>query len=222
MIHLVLCDGKEFIRLGVRYLCERQHDIELVGEVCSYHELVELCRLVKPDVVLLGMNLNYDNAGRAIAEVLKFCTTVMIFTESKDRQQHLQVLRSGVMGIVTHDQGAEMLVKAIRAVCQGEMWFDRNIALDLLKQDKEDKAQGLSTEESKEKSGFGKYNLTAREQEIACYAANGMTAKDIASKLFISQKTVRNQLVVIYSKLDVSSQVELVLMACRLSLITGV
>lgn len=219
MIHLVLCDGKEFIRLGVRYLCERQHDIELVGEVCSCNELVELCRLVKPDVVLLGMSLNYEDVGITVSEVLKFCATVMIFTESKDRQLHLQVLRSGVMGIVTHDQGADMLVKAIRAASQGEMWFDRNIALDLLKQDKEDSVRELALEEPKEKCGFEKYNLTVREQEIARYAANGLTAKDIATKLFISQKTVRNQLVVIYSKLDVSSQVELVLMACRLQLI---
>ena len=137
MIHLVLCDGKEFIRLGVRYLCDRQNDIELVGEVCSYKELVELCRLVKPDVVLLGMSLHNDDMSIAVSEVLKFCSNVMVFTESKDQQQHLQVLRLGVMGIVTHDQGADMLVKAIRAVYQGEMWFDRNIALDLLNKTKQ-------------------------------------------------------------------------------------
>lgn len=220
MIHLVLCDGKEFIRLGVRYLCERQNDIELVGEVCSHGELVELCRLVKPDVVLLGMSLQIDDVGKLVSDVLKTCSNIMVFTESKDRQQHLHILRLGVMGIVTHDQGAEMLVKAIHAVHHGEMWFDRNIALDLLKRGNVDNEIAFAQDEVKEKSGFEKYNLTAREHEIARYAANGLTAKDIASKLFISQKTVRNQLVVIYSKLEVSSQVELVLMACRLSLIS--
>ena len=220
MIQLVLCDEKEFIRLGVRYLCDRQNDIKLVGEVCSISELEALCRLAKPDVVLLGLSLHVSDVGMTISKILKFCSNLMVFTESKDRQQHLQILRLGVTGIVTHDQGAEMLIKAIHAVNQGEMWFDRHIALDLLKQGKEVNSLVYVADEVKEKCGFEKYNLTAREQEIARYAASGLTAKDIASKLFISQKTVRNQLVVIYSKLDVSSQVELVIKACRLRLIS--
>ncbi len=123
---------------------------------------------------------------------------------------HLLALRLGAVGVFIKDQSAYLLLKAIHSVHLGEVWFDNSLASGLLQSFKQDASKAHAVKPPIENL------LTGRELAVARLAIQGLPAKKIAAQLFISEKTVRNQLVVIYSKLGVASQVELVLQAGRL------
>jgi DNA-binding NarL/FixJ family response regulator len=129
---------------------------------------------------------------------------ILILTACESRDKHLLALRIGAMGIFTKNQSNSMLLKAIRSVCSGEVWLNRSLAAEMLR------------DFNKPKTNL----LTPRELSIARLAAKGWGAKKISGQLFISEKTVRNQLVIIYSKLGVSSHVELVVRASHFGLLS--
>jgi len=220
MIRVLLADDHELIRLGFRTLLSTQDDIELVGEACSFQELIRLNQQLKPDIILLELHLKDGEVISKISELLNDRPLVLVLTVCKDREPHLLALRLGVRGIVTKDNSVEIILKAIRTVCAGEVWIDRFATLDLWRNYTNTDGIKSPGEVEANKLGFARSNLTPRELEVARLAARGLPAKKIAAKLFISDKTVRNQLAVIYSKLGVSSQVELVFQAANLDLLT--
>ncbi len=220
MIRVLLADSQELIRLAIRTLLSEQDDIELVGEASSFQELIRLNQQLKPDIILSELHLNDVEVMPQLSEILNDCPLVLIMTDCKDHETHLLALRLGARGIVIKDQSIEIIVKAIRTVCAGEVWIDRFVTLDLWRNYTQTNGSKSPVEVAVNKLGFDRSNLTPRELEVARLAARGLPAKKIAAKLFISDKTVRNQLAVIYSKLGVSSQVELVFQAANLDLLT--
>ena len=220
MIRVLLADDHELIRLGFRTLISSQDDIELVGEASSFQELISLNQQLNPDIILLELHLKDGDVMSKISEILNDRPLVLVLTVCKDRETHLLALRLGARGIVTKDQSIEIILKAIRTVYAGEVWIDRFVTLDLWRN--YSKTDGIKSpgEVAVNKISVARFNLTPRELEVARLAARGLPAKKIAAKLFISDKTVRNQLAVIYSKLGVSSQVELVFQSANLDLLT--
>lgn len=220
MIRVLLADDHELIRLGFRTLISSQDDIELVGEASSFQELISLNQQLNPDIILLELHLKDGDVTSKISEILNDRPLILVLTVCKDRETHLLALRLGARGIVTKDQSIEIILKAIRTVYAGEVWIDRFVTLDLLRN--YSKTDGIKSpcEVAVNKLSVARFNLTPRELEVARLAARGLPAKKIAAKLFISDKTVRNQLAVIYSKLGVSSQVELVFQSANLDLLT--
>jgi len=215
MIRVAICDQHELVRLGLNCFFDKQHDIELVCQTSSYQELQQICPIVKPDVVLLEMVDDMDILSVTLQEIAKVCTSILVLTACKDRQKQLQVLRMGAVGIVSKDQGVEILNQAIHALYAGDVWVDRDVALELLRLGVGNQVCASPANFSTEKKHNNPYRLTPRELKITHHAANGLPAKVIAAKLFVSERTIRNQLVVIYQKLGVSSQVELVVQMCR-------
>ncbi|MGZ6005611.1 MAG: LuxR C-terminal-related transcriptional regulator [Candidatus Saccharimonadales bacterium] len=217
-IRLLLADGHELIRIGVRTLFQSEPNLQLVGETDNFNDTLQLARQLSPDVILLDMQLKEGLVTERIPELPSTCPDckILMFTACPDRDMHLLALRLGAIGIFLKDQPPRLLLKAIHSVHSGEVWVDNSLASGLLQSFKLDTSKTAATETSKE-------NLfTSRELSIAHLAAQGLPAKKIAAQLFISEKTVRNQLVVIYSKLGVASQVELVLQASRLGLFSSV
>lgn len=220
MIRICLADNHELIRLGITTLLSAQDDIELVGDVCSFHELICLSKQTKPDIIVVELHLKDGDLTLNISELLNYCPSVLILTACKDREKHLHALRLGAKGIVLKDHCVEITMKAIRSVCAGEVWIDHSITLDLWRNFILTDAIKSPVNYIADKFGFDQSSLTPREFEIARLLACGLSAKKIANKLFISDKTVRNHVTVIYSKLGVSSQVELVFQSVNLGLST--
>ena len=220
MIRVLLAYSQELIRMAMRTLLSTQDDIELVGEASSFQELIQLNQQLNPDIILLELHLKDEDVMLKFSEILNDGPLVLVLTDCKDRETHLLALRLGARGIVIKDQSIEIILKAIRTVCAGEVWIDHFVALDLWRNYTQ--TDGIKSPLGAEvnKLGFDRSSLTPRELEVARLAARGLPAKKIAAKLFISDKTVRNQLAVIYSKLGVSSQVELVFQAANLDLLT--
>ena len=220
MIRVLIADDNELIRLGMSTLLSAQDDIELVGEACSFQELICLSQQIKPDIILLELHLQDGDVTPKISEILKYSPLVLVLTVCKDRETHLHFLRLGAIGIVTKDQSIEIILKAIRSVCAGEVWIDRSVTLDLWRNFTQTNGIESPVEVAVDRFGFDRSNLTPRELDVALLAVRGLSAKKIAAKLFISDKTVRNQMTIIYSKLGVSSQVELVFQAANRGLLT--
>jgi DNA-binding NarL/FixJ family response regulator len=220
MIRLLLADHNELIRLGLRTLIGEQDDIELVGEACSFQELISLCQQTQPDLILLDLHLQDGEMAHKIPELLQYCPLALILTFCKDRETHLLVFRSGACGLVTKDQRIDIILKAIRAVCVGDIWIDRSLTQELCRSFTQTNGNDSANNVQATKPQINHSILTAREIEIARLAAQGHSVKKIAVDLFISDKTVRNQLAIIYGKCGVTNQVELVFQAVKLGLMT--
>jgi|CXWL01.1.fsa_nt_gi DNA-binding NarL/FixJ family response regulator len=218
MTRILLGDHNELSRLAIRSLLNAQADIELIGEACSFQELLYLSHQLKPDLILLELCLSDGDVTSKMTDLLESSPLVLVLTACKERVAHLLALRSGSIGIITKDQSLEMILKAIRSVSAGEAWIDRSIAQELCYNFSHPEAFSSSVEISDTSLRAKRVNLSSREIEIARLASHGLSSKKIASVLFISDKTVRNQLAVIYSKLDIANQLELVFHATELGL----
>jgi DNA-binding NarL/FixJ family response regulator len=133
---------------------------------------------------------------------------VLILTGVYDEELHKRAILEGARGILLKNQAGTTLIKAIKKVHLGEAWIDRTLTVKLL--DEANKHSQLNREEQKKIN-----SLTARECEIIKLIAEGLVNKEIARRLFVVEKTVRNHLTVIYSKLELTSRLELAVYASR-------
>jgi DNA-binding NarL/FixJ family response regulator len=136
---------------------------------------------------------------------------ILILTACLNQEKHILALRQGAIGVFLLHQPIDLLLKAIQKVYSGEVWLTNSLTNEILK--------GINQPAPPEDitTPIGN-SLTPRELTIARLVSEGNTAKQIAEQLFISEKTVRNQLVIIYSKLGVKNHMELVLTATLLGL----
>ena len=136
---------------------------------------------------------------------------VLAFSHQNSEQTHLQTFRSGAMGIISKYHSSDLLLKAILAVHAGQIWFDRNVTKLLWQaqfnpnSSAEMPADGHASQQQPK--------LSDSERHIAYLACKGLSAKEISAQLLVTEKTVRNQLSVIYRKIGVKKQIELCLKA---------
>ncbi|QOJ22288.1 MAG: response regulator transcription factor [Gammaproteobacteria bacterium] len=213
-IRLLVAESFELVRMGLRSLFENHSAIRLVAEASSIEDLFKLAMHHKPDVVLMDLQLSGGNYAEHIAKLLRTCphSKVLAFSHQNSEQTHLQTFRSGAMGIISKHHSSDLLLKAIYAIHAGQIWFDRNVT-KLLWQ-----AQFGSHLPTTEIAAEGRASqqqpkLSDSERHIAYLACKGLSAKEISAQLLVTEKTVRNQLSVIYRKIGVKKQIELCLKA---------
>jgi DNA-binding NarL/FixJ family response regulator len=201
VIRVLAIDGHPLIHFGLSMLINDEQDMELVGVSKSLTEGQSLAHRFSPDVILLELELIADAIDEKIQELVKICPSgkILIFTSNSNHDNHILALRSGAAGIQTKDQSNDLLLKAIRSVFSGEMWVNLAITARLLRN--HNSGGKVSVIDPTMITNL----LTPRESVIAGLAAQGLSSKKISSQLFLSEKTVRNQLSIIYSKLGVSS-----------------
>ena len=211
-IRILLVDDHALVREILRKVLEEQDDIVVVGETDKGSEALAIANRVHPDLVLLDLDLGSENGLDYLPELLAVNgeTRVLVLTGARDYRLLDQAVRMGAMGILSKDKPGDTLIKAIKKVHQGEIWLDRSATARLLAEmHRAERAAKNDPEVAKIQS------LTDREREIITLVASAMGTKDIASKLFISEKTVRNHLASIFSKLEISDRLELVVYANR-------
>jgi two-component system response regulator NreC len=211
-IKLILADDHAMVRSGLRMLLEVQSDMEIIGEADGGLAAVEQAASLKPDVVLMDVQMPDMNGIEATRQIKKLVpeTAVLALTIYEDDQYFFEMLKAGASGYIPKRAAPDDLVAAIRTVSRGEVFLFPSLATRLV-QDyvgrKEPDAQLLTD------------SLTAREREVLVLIAEGLTNGEIAPQLEISVKTVDRHRENIMRKLNMHSRIDLVKYAIKKGLI---
>jgi DNA-binding NarL/FixJ family response regulator len=211
-IRILHSEDHELMRYGLRYLLQHEPEMELVGEATNFAQTLAFQNQLAPDVILLDLALDQGSVMERIPELLNgsMASKVIAVTAAFENETYRRAFQMGAMGVCTTRSPGTLLLKAIRAVHADDIWIDRQTA-----------SAFANLARSADNAAMAPSNLTRltpRQHEIACFAAQGLPVKAIANKMNISDKTVRNQLSIIYGLLDVSGQIDLALKAQLLGL----
>ena len=211
IIRLLVVDDSSIVRSGIRSNIASDPSIEVVGEAQTGREGLEKVGELRPDVVLMDVRMPDMDGIAATAEVTRQYpgTRVLMLTWSEDGQNLVRAIRAGARGYLLHATfTAADLCAAVRTVFEGGALISPFLAPFLLQTVREQRAgsgsqpgQGGDPHDSRLSDP-----LTARESEILGLIRDGRTNREIASLLGVSDKTVKNHINNIYSKLQVSER----------------
>lgn len=189
-IKIVLVDDHPLVLDGLRARLNRSEDIEIVGEANDGEKALDIVRRIKPDVVLMDINMPKLNGIQATQAILDLypSTIMLILSMHDDREYVSSAIESGARGYVLKSASAEEMFNAIKAVSGGGIYYSSAIAEQLSK-----------------KSGNSADSLTEREQAILDMLARGLNNKQSAATLGISSRTVETHRRNIKKKLGLSS-----------------
>src|SRR5262245_34619152 len=218
-IGVLLIDDDVLVREALGVLLRVRAGLKVVGEAGRRSEALEIAAREKPDVILLALNLDKCDGGlNLVPELLSAAgnqARVLLLTDRHDSTTHCQAARLGAMGIVLKTQTSEELFKAINKVYAGEVWLDRSLTAILIRSIARNDQQAKQVHAEAAALDL----LTHREWEVATLAGEGLRSKEIGQRLFISEITVRHHLTSIFSKLDVSNRLGLILFFSRQKLV---
>jgi len=219
-VRVLIVDDHKTILWGLVKLIESERPLlEVVGTASNGQEALAAAERERPDVVLLDLELGGESGLDLLPRLLGGGgggPLVIILTGSADESLHDRAVRLGARGIVLKNEPAENILRAIEKVRRGEMWLDRATSARMFA---EFSGRGPARTDAADGDGDGFAQLTQREREIVALVAQGLKTEQIAERLFISEKTVRNNLTIIFDKVSVKSRLELVLLAQRHGLV---
>ncbi|HRV96354.1 MAG TPA: response regulator transcription factor [Anaerolineae bacterium] len=205
-IQVVLVDDHPLAREGLRNLLDKAIDIAVVGEADDGVEALRLVETLKPDVLVLDMEMP-GLSGVEVAQRLKSANTsvrVLALSAHNDKEYIMGLLANGAAGYLVKEEMLQTIVEAVRGVARGEQgWLSRQVSAQI----------STWTQEAQTS------NLTPREMEVLALVVEGKTNQEIGLALGISEKTVEKHLVNVFAKLDVSSRVEAAVYAVREGLV---
>lgn len=201
-LRIVIVDDHPLYRKGLRTLLATQPDMEVVGEATTGQEAIEQAAALQPDVMLMDLQMPEGGglmATRAISAA-HANTRVLVVTLFKDDESVMAALKAGARGYVLKDADEAEMMRAIRAVSQGEAIFSPSIASRLIDYFAGTRLPAVQEELFPE--------LTEREREILDLIARGESNAAIAEALTITVKTVRNHVSNIFGKLQVADRAQ--------------
>lgn len=207
---VVIADDQTLFRSGLARLLDGDERVSVVGEAVDGNDAVKIALALKPDVVLMDIkmpNLDGIEATRQIVTENPKIKVLMLTTFEADNHV-IQALKAGASGYVLKDSQADAIVSSVLAVVAGERVMASAVANRVLE---------MLTGATTPKEFYD--GLTAREVEILKMLATGMANKQIAYKLKISEKTVRNHVSNMYEKLGIYDRAQAVLYAVRKGLV---
>lgn len=195
-IRLLIVDDHEVVRIGLGAVLNLTPGIKVVGQATGKDEAKQLCLRLKPDVVLLDIRLPDGSGVDAARDILadRPDTHVLFLTSFADDHTVLEAVLSGARGYVLKDIASEALIRAIRTVAAGQALMDPRLAKHTLHW-----LKNVSSVSGQAKRSL----LSPQEQRLLPLVAQGLTNKEIAEHLRLSEKTVKNYLANIYSKLQI-------------------
>jgi two-component system nitrate/nitrite response regulator NarL len=199
-IRIVIADDHAIFRDGLKRLLATQDDFRIIGEASDGKEAVALATSLKPDILLLDLAMPRVPGMEVLRELAQqeIAVRTILLTAAIQPFAVTSALQLGARGIVLKASPPELLLRSIRAVHEGQFWVGSEAVT----------AWARTGQPSA--SGFG---LTSREVEIIAAIKEGNSNREIASKLAISEETVKRHLSNIYGKLGVSSRLELAVLA---------
>ncbi len=229
-IRLLIVDDHQFFRWGLRLACDLEEDFEVVGEAENGREAVELARRIRPDVVLMDVEMPILDGVQATGLIAEENpeTRIIVLTVFQKDAYVFEAIKAGAWGYLLKGVDEQVLGEAIRAAHRGDVLIDAHVAGRVLeefrrlsqtevhiKQD-EREVQGRQVDvETDWPTDVVLERLTESEMDVLRLVAQGKANRTIARQLSLSEKTITNRLSIIYQKLRVNSRVQAALVALR-------
>lgn len=210
MIKIMITDDHKMIREGIKQLLELNEDISVVGMASDGNECLTILEETDTDVILLDINMPNKNGLDTLKEIKesKLGVKVIILTVHNEADYLVRAVEIGANGYVLKDSGSAELVHAIKTVIGGETYIQPDMIPML-------NSKMVVRNQDKEKIK----ELTKREMEVLVLVSEGMFNKEIADKLHISERTVKNHISSIFRKIDVADRTQAAVFAIRNNLI---
>ena len=209
-VKIMIADDHSMIREGLKNLLELDGDIQVIAEAVDGEDCLEKLQLVKPDVLLLDINMPKKN-GLEVLKCLKSRRSklkVLVLTVHNETEYLMKAVDIGVNGYVLKDSESAELKKAIFTVADGETYIQPSLVPAL-------NAKMIETNKDAEKIK----SLTKRELDVLKLLAVGMFNKEVGKRLEISERTVKNHVSNIFKKLGVTDRTQAAVFAIRNNLV---
>jgi len=201
---VVLVDDHTMLRQGLRRALEAE-GVKVVGEAGTGAEGIRVALATRPDVVLMDVSMPTLDGVEATRQLVAADgrMRVVMLTMHIDRDVIDRAIKAGAVGYLTKDSSISEVVEAVHLAANGDRPMSPNLAAAMLNEARRD-AEAI---------------ISAREEEVLQLVADGLGTQEIAERLFISQKTVKNHLASIYEKLHARDRTQAVLMAVRMGIV---
>lgn len=206
----MIADDHNLIREGLKQLLEFDGSIQVVGEACDGEECLDKIVSLNPEVLLLDINMPRKNGIQVLEQLKKqkIGVKVLILTVHNEVDYLIKAVDIGVDGYILKDSESAELKKAINSVIQGENYIQPSLIPSL-------NNRLVTRDVDKEKID----SLTKRELQLLIQVASGLSNKEIATSLDISERTVKNHISNIFKKIDVSDRTQAAVFAIKNDLI---
>ncbi len=210
-IKIMIADDHSMIREGLKNLLELEGDIEVVAEAVDGEDCLEKLKTVKPDVLLLDINMPKKTGLDVLSELKdkKSKIKVLVLTVHNETEYLMKAVEIGINGYVLKDSESAELKKAIFTIAEGENYIQPSLIPALNSKMIEKNEDEIKIE-----------SLTKRELQVLKELAVGKFNRDIAKEMEISERTVKNHISSIFKKLDVTDRTQAAVFAIKNNLIT--
>ena len=214
MIQVLIAEDHLMVRAGIRALLERESDIHVTGEASNGQEAVKMTEELKPDVLVMDIMMPRMNGIQAAENIrdLKLSTHILILSMYADEGLVHQALQYGVKGYVLKSSVSDELIRAVRAVANGQTYLSPSISEIVLE-------SAIHANTYRRQKDDPVSNLSPREKEILQLIAEEHTSAEIAQLIFISEKTVEKHRAKLMEKLNVRNVAGLVRLAVKYRLV---
>jgi DNA-binding NarL/FixJ family response regulator len=202
---VLVVDDQALVRTGFRMILEVEPDLEVVGEAADGLEAVEMAASLRPDVVVMDLNMPRMDGVEATRRITS--SRVLVVTTFDDDARLAGALRAGASGFLLKTAPAEELVAAIRAVAEGQGALSREVTQRVI-------AGFATTSGARDPRAKALVSrLTEREREVLVLMARGLTNPEIAERLFVSLGTTKTHVAHVLAKLEARDRVAAVVVA---------
>ncbi len=207
-IKVAIVDDHALIREGIKKLLELEDAFDIVALAGDGYEALELIKTTRPDVVLLDINMPNMNGIDCLKQIKTHYaeTKVIMLTIHEDAEYLIETISIGAEGYVLKDADVSSLIKAIQKVVQGEVYIHPTLSGILVREYKR---------KDKNMEDVIGNSLTKREYEVIRLISRGYNNKEIATELYISEKTVKNHVSNIFKKIKVTDRTQAALYAIK-------
>ena len=211
-LRLILVDDHKMLREGLRRSLE-ELGFAVIAEAGDGEEGVRLAAAMRPDVMLMDVSMPEMDGVEATRQIVERNPNakVVMLTMHADRDVVDRALKAGAVGYLTKDCSIDEVAEAVRMAANGETAMSPALAAGFLAE-----ARKLDSGAEREEDRI----ITRREEEVLQLIADGCSTPEVAAKLYISQKTVKNHLASIYEKLNARDRTQAVITAVRMGIIT--
>jgi DNA-binding NarL/FixJ family response regulator len=210
-VRLLLADDHRMLRESLRRAME-DNGFDVVGEAPDGAEAVRLAEELRPDVILMDVTMPVLDGVEATRQVRDRVpgTQVVILTMHADKEVLVDAIRAGAAGYLVKDCSTEEVVDTVRKAAAGETALSAELAASML---------GEVRDLVQREDAGAEPIISKREEEVLQLIADGLSTTEVAAKLYISVKTVKNHLASIYQKLDTRDRTQAVLQAVRMGIV---
>jgi two-component system, NarL family, response regulator LiaR len=213
IIHIIVADDHPVVRDGLVAMINTQPDFMVIGECDNGHQLIQLVQVLDPDVILLDLEMPEMDGVEALKRLreIKPEMKVLVFTAYDTDERILGAVRAGAKGYLLKGSPREDIFKAIRILSQGGSTLEPVVASKLL--------QYVTSDQPARPDNTQFTSLTGREMEVLHLLARGLTNKEIAAQLVVTERTVKFHVSSILRKLGAGNRTEAVHLAVNSGLI---